>query len=103
MRYSGVVCFELDGMPRPRMSRGSTWRFFALLLLAASLFFDSAKAEEGNFVRSVALSKPFFSPALGQKISIRIQFTSPVRPRIDIVDRDGFVVRQFATSTAAVS
>jgi hypothetical protein len=48
-------------------------------------------------VTDVSLSRPFFNPSLGQKIGISFTVAEPGNLAVQILDRDGYTVRQLVS------
>jgi hypothetical protein len=45
-------------------------------------------------IRSVAVSRPFFNPSIGQKVQIRVELAKSGTVTVLILDRDGYPVRK---------
>jgi hypothetical protein len=59
----------------------------------AAMLFASAAGLHALTIGSVEVSKPFFNPSLGQRISITFAPTTPGDLSVLILDRDGYPVR----------
>jgi hypothetical protein len=64
------------------------------LLLAVPLLAADPKPMA---VTDVSLSRPFFNPSLGQKIGISFTVAEPGNLAVQILDRDGYTVRQLVS------
>ena len=68
------------------------------LLLAVPLLAADPKPMA---VTDVSLSRPFFNPSLGQKIGISFALAEPGNLTVQILDRDGYPVRNLVSAKAA--
>lgn len=66
-----------------------------LVLLAAS---TQAATPQPSAIKDVHISRPFFVPAIGDKVNIQLRCGSAGRLTVEIIDRDGFHVRTLASS-----
>jgi flagellar hook assembly protein FlgD len=77
------------------MARGA----IALVCLA----FTIAVPLRASGIDDVRLSRGFFNPSLGERVSLQFTLASPARVDVLVVDRDGFAVRELAKNKAEPS
>jgi len=61
------------------------------VLLAAQM--EGRSAESALGIRDVRVAKSFFNPALNQTLDFSFRIASPGKVSVQILDRDGFLVR----------
>ena len=69
----------------------------AVTIRVAAVLFASAAGLHALTLGSVAVSKPFFNPSLGQRISITFAPTAAGDLSVLIIDRDGYPVRNLVS------
>ena len=55
-------------------------------------------AADSSLIKSVAVSKPFFNPTIGQSIRVDLEVSAPGSISILILDRDGYPVRRLVSA-----
>lgn len=81
-----------------KLSRADRWVFGLFFLMAWPAF-----AVESSAISHVSVSRPFFNPTLGQKIQISLETMSPGMVTVQILDRDGYLVRALVGGETVVA
>jgi hypothetical protein len=97
MRVSGAFKH-----PRRRCCRRNVWgnTVFQLYLSVLALTGFSGKAE-ASAIEGVKLSRPFFNPNVGQTVRIDFRLRRDGLLTVQLLDRDGFIVRHLARAAVA--
>jgi hypothetical protein len=73
--------------------RGIFWSSIFIIVLLPLL------AASDQLIKTVSLSSDHFNPTAGQRLTISIALTKPGKLTLQIVDRDGYVVRTLAADS----
>jgi len=68
------------------------------LLLTSCLFVSPLIAGDTRAIGSVSLKRETFDPKAGEAVELAVMFRKAGRASVQVVDRDGFVVRTIATT-----
>lgn len=71
-----------------------------MLLLTSCLLVSPLIAEDTGAIGNVSLKRETFNPKAGETVGLAVMFRKPGRVSIQVVDRDGFVVRTIAATRA---
>lgn len=68
--------------------------------ICALIVLLAAYAEAESVINDIRISRNFFNPSIGEKIEIEFEAATKGSLTIQLLDRDGYVTRQLATSKA---